>query len=229
MKHLLPTLLLSCLLTSCGSESDSTSSAEEQKAPVYRYTQTSDWKFNPEKSKADWSRVLDQKATKRQVKLFGNMVDVEMGPVKMDMSGNVELVEGGLTTKDEGYEKGQIVFDMATFHFAKEKGEGLFNVKEYPHSTLDFLSFTVTSDSVKNYNSRVKLTIQEHAQEYDIPLSLTKSDSILKLKGSFKFNTLDFPLRDNIQKKDVNKDEITVKLDLGFDLAGTKKDSVRVD
>lgn len=218
--------------SSATSEASSEVIAEEAIAeiiPTYEYTTISNWDFNSKKSKLKWFRVLDQKATKKKVKLFGAMVDVELGPMKMEMNGNVVLKKGELTTENELYKKGLIVFDMATFNLSKEKGEGLFNVKDYPHSTLEFLSFTSSSDSINNYNSTVKLTIQKKSKEYKIPVSLIQTDSLVSLKSSFKFNTLDFPLRDNTTKEEVNKDQITVKMDLKFDISEIQRDSVRTN
>jgi len=112
-------------------------------------------------SNADRERTLDQKATKQKVKLFGSMVDVDLGPVKLNTAGNVVIKEGRLTTTNIGLSEGTVVFDMASFKFAKEKGTGLFDVTNHPNSTMVFTNF---SGSTADGN----LTIQGTGKEVDV-------------------------------------------------------------
>ncbi len=218
-------------LSACGSETDTTTdqaSGNSTDAPVYEYITSSTWNFAPESSSITWHRELDQKPTKKKVKLFGAMVDLEMGAVQMEMDGDVQLKSGFLNDENGEYQNGAVNFDMATFKFAQEQGEGLFNTKEFPESTLEFLSFTASEDTVANYTSQVKLTIQDHSEEFEVPVNMTDSGDGVNMQGVFSFNTLDFPLRDDAKKKDVNKDEITVNMDMNFVLGTMVKDSVQV-
>ena len=137
------------------------------------------------------------------------MVDVELGEVKMTTTGSVNISEGGLTLSDNDITSAHVVFDMASFQLAKEKDSGLFDVKQYPNSTLmlnDFSDSTATGT----------LTIQQTSKEVPVKISVTKSDQTYTLKGSFTVNTLDFPLREKVKEKDVNKDEILVNFDLNY-------------
>lgn len=223
------------LLAGCGTaEGDATGVNEPAEAaeitPVYEYIMGGRWDFDADNSEVSWSRILDQKATKKKVKLFGAEVDMELGPVKLNMEGDVSLKEGYLNDENGNYQDGVIIFDMATFKFAEEKGEGLFNTNDYPNSTLEFLSFDPISDGEYNYNSNVRLTIQDHSEEFEVPLKIETGESLVNVTGEFQFNTLDFPLRESARKKDVNKDEITVDMDMNFNLVKTMvKDSVRTN
>ncbi|MFT7614751.1 MAG: hypothetical protein ACI9J3_003736 [Parvicellaceae bacterium] len=221
------------LLTACGaSESNSTSNDSNIVAeviPTYDYTTATKWVFNKDNSDIGWSRILDQKPTKKKIKLFGAMVDVELGAVKLEMEGNVSMEDAYLQDTNDLFSTGIILFDMATFKFAQEKGEGLFNTQDHPHSTLEFLSFAAMDDTSGNYTSDVKLTIQGHSEEFPIEVSLGEDGEGMNLKGTFDFNTLDFPLREAAKKKDVNKDVITVDMDVNFTLGETSKDSTRTN
>ena len=169
-----------------------------------------------EKSKADWERTLDQKATKQKVKLFGQMVDVELGEVKLTTNGNVELKDGELITTNDNITKATAIFDMASFKFGQDKGDGLFDVKNYPNSTLEITE--IEKDS-SGYNATATLTIQKATKSIHLPLIVTKSENSHVLVGSFVINTLDFPLRDNVKAKDVNKDEIKIMFELNYFLS----------
>ncbi|MCB0403109.1 MAG: YceI family protein [Flavobacteriales bacterium] len=208
MKKLTLLILSGSLLVACNSSDEPTvehdAPVQEAPAPV-----VSDYALNASASSADWERTLDQKATKQKVKLFGKMVDVELGEVKMTTTGSVNISEGGLTLSDNDITSAHVVFDMASFQLAKEKDSGLFDVKQYPNSTLmlnDFSDSTATGT----------LTIQQTSKEVPVKISVTKSDQTYTLKGSFTVNTLDFPLREKVKEKDVNKDEILVNFDLNY-------------
>jgi hypothetical protein len=222
-------LFFSLFLFSCAEPNAQNQETEKPVVPKYEITSTTNWEFEKKSSDVRYKRKLDQKATKKKVKLFGAWVDMELGPVKLDMKGNVVLTEGDLSDENGAFKAGRIVFDMSTFMFAREKGQGLFNVKDYPNSTLEFLSFRPVDDSLNNYSSKVRLTIQEHAEEFEIDMSIITEGEAVKLKSKFAFNTLDFPLRDNTTKKEVNMDRITVYLDLVFTKGATKTDSLRIN
>ena len=52
----------------------------------------------------------------------------------------------------------------------------------------------------------------------EVKVTTTKTDNSYTLSGSFVANTLDFPLREKVKEKDINKDEIKVTFELNYDL-----------
>ncbi len=218
-------------LMACGGANPSEERNKEKEIiPVYEFVMESKWGFESENSNISWTRFLDQKATKKKTKLFGTIVNVELGPVQLNMKGNVLLKEGSMTDQDGVPQYGAIKFDMSTFKFAQEKGQGLFSTKDFPNSILDFLSFKSMNDSTL-YITDLKLTIQDHSDTINaVQVYISIADSAMNFKGKFSFNTLDFPLRENAKKKEVNKDIITVNMDLNFTLSDTfKKDSIQIN
>lgn len=209
-KQTLLLVTVATLLVACGGETtentnnDNTEETVEEVVPV-----VADYQLNAETSKADWERTLDQKATKQKVKLFGKMVDVELGEVKLNTNGSVTIKEGGLTSTDDALTEATVVFDMASFKFAKEKGSGLFDVTKHPNSTM---VLTNIADSTANGN----LTIQGVSNDMDVQVTTTKTENGYTLTGSFIVNTLDFPLREKVKEKDINKDEIKVTFKLVY-------------
>ncbi len=137
------------------------------------------------------------------------MVDIELGAVKLTSNGSATLKEGGLSTTDDVLTKATVVFDMASFKIAKKKGNGLFDVKTHPNSTL---ILTEISDS----KATGELTIEDTSKKMDVTISSTKTKDVYTLSGSFVVNTLDFPLRDKVTEKDINKDEIKVTFELVY-------------
>ena len=209
-KSLLLFSAIGFLLTSCGGNSSEKSAhSSNEKALAEVKALIADYKLNADKSTADWERTLDQKPTKQKTKMFGQMVDIELGAVKLTSNGSATLKEGGLSTTDDALTKATVVFDMASFKIAKEKGNGLFDVKKHPNSTL---ILTEISDS----KATGELTIEDTSKKMDVTISSTKTKDGYTLTGSFVVNTLDFPLRDKVTEKDINKDEIKVTFELVY-------------
>lgn len=210
---LLTTITIATLiLSSCGQENETTAETIAE-TPIEVVIVKNNYQLDASNSKADWERILDQKPTKQKVKLFGSMVDVELGAVKLNTNGTVAVNNGELNTTDDEITNATIVFDMATLKFAKEKGNGLFDAKSYPNSTLELVNFTTDS---AGYQSEGTLTIQEVSNPITTHLNVTKSDNSYLLKGAFTINTLDFPLRDKVTEKDINKDEIKINFELNY-------------
>lgn len=209
-KQILLLATFATLLVACGGETTENSNNETTEETIEEVVPVvADYQLNAETSKADWERTLDQKPTKQKVKLFGKMVDVELGAVKLNSNGSVSLKEGGLTTTDDALTEATATFDMASFKFAKEKGNGLFDVTNHPNSTI---VLTNIADSTASGN----LTIQGESKEMDVKVATTKTENGYTLTGSFLVNTLDFNLREKVKAKDINKDEIKVTFELVY-------------
>lgn len=209
-------ILAFVILLSCSQSTGSNSGEEDVvKQKVYNV-----YKLDSVNPKATWNRILDQKPTKQKVEMFGAVVDVDLGEVKMETSGTAVVKEGILKTTDDSITSATVIFDMASFKLSKEKGKGLFDVKQYPNSNLDMTDFRKDSTL---YSAKGNLTIQGVTNPVDIKMEVIKTDKTYQLKGSFTFQTLDFPLRENVTKKDVNKDEIKIKFDLKYIFSESSK------
>ena len=206
-------------LVSCDSSSGQENTGDAISDIPVKVTVINGYSLDPSTSKADWNRTLDQKPTHQKVKLFGKEMDVELGAVKLSSNGNVTVKEGMLSTTDGEITQATVVFDMASFKFSKEKGHGIFDVTKYPNSTLEISDISTDTSGT---HAKGKLTIHEVTNEVDIKMNIQQSDSIQSLKGSFVVNTLDFPLRDQVTKKDVNKDEIAIFFNLKYLFTDTK-------
>lgn len=208
--HFILLSTLTLLLASCGggtAESGPNKTNEksmEEVVPVVL-----DFKLNAAESKAEWERTLDQKPTKQKVNLFGQVVDVDLGAVKLNSNGSGTLKEGSLNVIEDALTEATVIFDMASFKFAKEKGNGLFDVTTHANSTL------VLTD-ISNSKANGELIIQGTSKKMGVQVTSTKTKNGHTLSGSFIINTLDFPLRDKVTKKDINIDEIKVGFELYY-------------
>lgn len=209
-------------MLSCNSGNDKANMEDVNKNLIVKVTK--EYALEPSLSKATWSRYLDQKPTKQNIQLFGANVDVELGEVQMNTSGNASITSGNLSITDDTLKHATIVFDMASFKLSKEKGNGLFDVVTYPNSELDMESFA-GPDSLLIINGN--LIIQKTSKPVEIKARIDRKEEICILKGSFSFNTLDFPLRDKVKASDVKQDVITINFELQFKQLSVKKDTIR--
>lgn len=201
------------VLFSCGQENEASITDETNTEIPIEIIVNNNYQLDVTNSKADWERTLDQKPTKQKVKLFGSMVDVELGAVKLNTNGTVAVKEGELNTTDENITDVTVIFDMVSLKLAQEKGSGLFDAKQYHNSTLALTNFKADSTG---YLAEGTLTIQKVSTPITAYLDVIKTDKNYSLKGSFTINTLDFPLRDKVTEKDINKDEIKIIFELNY-------------
>ena len=157
--HLANLLIFSLFaLFSCSSDSEQATTDEAVNETPVEVVVNSNYQLDAATSKADWERTLDQKPTKQKVKLFGSMVDVQLGAVKLNTNGNVNVTSGELNTSNEEVTDASVVVDMASIKFAEEKGKGLLDAKQYPNSTLELKNFSLDSTG---YTAEGMLTIHK--------------------------------------------------------------------
>ncbi len=206
-------LLWAMLFVACaGSSSDKNS---DENTEVILIRKTSEYVLIPDSSEVTWNRYLNQKPTKQNVQIFGFSVEADLGEVEMTTSGTANVRSGNLILIDFNPVEALIIFDMQSFKLAKEKGKGLFDVKNYPECSLHIKSFEEQGDA---YLVSSELTIENTTKETQFELNVTENVDKIVLSGSFKINTLDYPLRDNVTAADVNQDVITINFVIPFTL-----------
>lgn len=169
--------------------------------------------LDTEHSQVKWDRELDQKPTKQNVKFLGGNLKMDLGNVKMTSSGEAKLKKGVLETIDGTLDRIDVTFDMATFQLSKEKGNGILDVKNYPEGRL--VISQIVQDS-SGYEGKGLLTLQDSTNTVEVVFVEKETEISKILQGQFIFQTLDYPLREQVTKKDVKKDEITVNFVFSF-------------
>jgi hypothetical protein len=212
-------LTTAIVITSCSGNSQQSEKKEDQ----FIIRTTSKYILVADSSSVQWERYLHQKPTKQTIQLFGAQVEADLGEVEMTTSGGAFAHTGTLTFVDDLPSEAIILFDMESFKLAKEKGNGLFDVKKYPDCELNILQFEKTESS---YIASSILTIQEKSNDNEFEVQIERNKSNYSLKGTFKINTLDYPLREQVTAKDVYEDVITVDFSLMFVPVSEKKDTI---
>jgi len=214
--------LLACLLlAACGaSHSDNSQNSEAKIVEVV----VSEYEIVPDSCIVAWERYLHQKPTKQYVQMFGAQVEVDLGEVEMTTSGTAKVTGGYLRYKDNSPFEAQIIFDVESFKLSKEKGQGLFDVKKYPNCTLDIEFYQLDNGL---YNAEANLTIQDSTKTFDADFSFSPKSELVRMKGDFPMNTLDFPLREKVKAQDVHKDVITINFDVLYKLMSERKDTIK--
>jgi hypothetical protein len=197
-------------LVSCGSNESTpqkSTSATELETPKVEGVV---YQLDTKNASMKWDRVLDQKPTKQKVMLLGREVDVELGAVKLNSSGEVTATSGELRKFEDAISGMTVKFDMQTFQLSEEKQHGLFDTKKYPESTLLLDQFGKPKNG--EITAKGMLTIQGKSKPVTVQLKESSKGTTVTIEGSMKINTLDWPLRSKVSAKDVNVDQITVQL-----------------
>lgn len=201
-------------LVGCGSnENDTQKSTNKTKLEKPKVEEVV-YQLEAKNTSMKWDRVLDQKPTKQKVMILGSEVDVELGAVKLNSSGEVTATSGELRKLEDVLTGLTVKFDMQTFKLSTEKQHGLFDTKKYPESTLLLDAFEKPKNG--EITAKGNLTIQGKSKPVTVLLKESVKGNKVTIDGSMKINTLDWPLRSKVTAKDVNVDQITVQLQLTF-------------
>lgn len=208
-------LVITTFVVACSSENSKKENVEhttilEKEDVITKY------KLDLEKSIASWERNLHQGPTKKKMKLFGANVDVEMGEVELNTSGEVELTNGELKQTNDDYSSMLITFDMTTLKLntdMESKSDDLFKTKEFHESILE-ISEIVNNGT--NFTLKGELTIAEKTNPIESHVTIVDSNPGKILEGDFIIKTLDWPLREEEAKKSVITDEVEITLSLKF-------------
>jgi len=223
MKFSLIPLIAACtFLAFCSASSNKNELSENEEQ--FTIVTIQEYALQADSCVTTWQRYLHQKPTKQKVELFGSMVDVDMGEIEMTSSGSARTHTGTFIMKNGVAESAAVLFDMESFKLAKHQGNGLFDVKKYPNCELNIFRFEKKGNSLIAISS---LTIQEKSKDNEFEVHIVKSEKNFSISGTFKINTLDYPLREQVSAKDIYKDEITVDFSLLFAPLSEKKDTIR--
>lgn len=198
----------------------------EPQKQIKEINTTKTYSLDTLKSDANWKRFLEQGKTKTKVKLFGQLADVTIDGLKLNTDGNVILNSGEMINHNDTLTKGTIIFDLnlVSVKSQKTKNDKLLKTKKLKDSKF---SISITKEDTAVYYMENKMTIGNVTKE---PITTAhsdyKNDSIFTIIGEVKFNTLDWPIRDDDNVKSVIKDEITIEMELFFNLVDVEKDTV---
>lgn len=179
-------------------------------------------------SKVTWQRYLEQGKTTTKVKIFGQLADVTIDGLKLNTDGRVLLKSGEMVNVNDSLTNCEVQFDLNMVSVQKQntKKDKLLKTRQLKNSKF---SITVTKEKPSVYLMVNKMTINDVTKEPITKASTDfENDSLIVIKGEVIFNTLDWPIRDDDNIKSVIKDEITIDMELLFNLVNVKKDTVYV-
>jgi|GEM_PF-4599243 len=204
------------------------SCSSEKNEKSFSISKTETFIVDTSKSLVKWDRFVDNKLINKKVKLFGSYVDVKMENVTFNSSGTTPVTGGELIYINDVFSSGKIQMNFSVCRFYSEEEESFFKVKEYPPVIMQIKS--IEQDSLNKsgkLNILATLTIRDSIKNISFPADFVK-DSLnnLRMSGEYILQTLDWPIRENPDVKNIRKDEITFKFDLGFLLSKTATDTI---
>lgn len=204
------------------------SCCNESNKSIFSINKTDIYIADSTNSVISWTRFADNKLINKKVKLFDSYVDIKMDNVTFNTSGTTPLKSGKLIYINDVFSSGKIEMNFSVCRFYSEEEESFFKVKDFPPAVL--IIDGIYSDSINNkekLNVDATLTIRDSIKKITFPASLEK-DSLNNLifSGEYIMQTLDWPIRENPDRNNIRKDEITFKFNILFSLNNTLRDTV---
>lgn len=165
-----------------------------------------------------WVREAENKVENKQVKIWGVTANVNMENVSFTTDGNIQPLEGILIQKNDTIINWQILADFMMVRLFSEKSNQAISTEKFPPTLL--IINKINQDTTGSRWSMIGLlTIKETTKEVTLTGNVKKDNGKQKIEAKLKIQTLDFPIRENVKKENVIKDEITFDFNLIF---GTK-------
>ncbi len=185
------------------------------------------FELDTSKSVIKWDRFVDNKLINKKIKLFGSYVDVKMENVTFNTSGNTPVIGGDMQYVNNEFSSGKFQMDFSVCRFYSEEEESFFTIKNYPPSILLFKKMIPDTINKGKYNIEASLALRDSTKDITIPAEIIK-DSLnnIRITGTYVMQTLDWPIRENPDRKNIRKDEITFNFDLYYQLKKSETDTL---
>lgn len=215
--HFFLIVILAIILISCAGEHPK----------KFTLQNTDIYELDTSKTVIKWDRFVDNKLINKKVKLFGSYVDVKMENVTFNTSGNTPVIGGDMQYVNDEFSSGKFQMDFSVCRFYSEEEESFFTVKNYPPSTLLFKKMVADTINKGKYNIEASLTLRDSTKDISIPAETIK-DSLknLRVTGTYIMQTLDWQIRENPDRNNIRKDEITFNFDLFYQLKKSETDTI---
>lgn len=203
------------ILTSC--------SGTEKKNFTLKKTEL--YQLDSLQSEIRWERSAEYKILNKKVKLFGSYVTVNLENMNYTTSGSTPLLNGELVFTDSVFARGGFSMDFSICRFYNEEEEAFLTTEHFPPAVLTIN--TISPDSSTRMKVNATLNLLDSTKNISFPAFLEK-DSLnnMVFKGTYLMQTLDWPIRQNPDRNNIKKDEITFTFHLLFKLNESKTDSI---
>lgn len=208
MKNLL-LLGMIALFASCGGKKDQAS--EEKAMPDTLYTFVADTSA----SNIAWQRDVENKVENKQIQIFGATATVNMENVAYTSNGEMPLISGKLEFINDSLSGLELTTNFTMVRlFSKGSGQAISS-ETFPPSLLEAVS--IKPDTAANtFRIKGELSMKDKKGPVEFLATILRNKEGAELNGQLVLQTLDWPIREDVNPANVKKDIIVLDLSIKF-------------
>lgn len=222
MKYFFLLATIALFMFSCGSSSDSQKENEEVKTTI-----TTTYQTDTAKSVVTWQRDVENKIENKQIQIFGATATVNMENVAYTSNGDMPVLGGKLVYLNDTLKELELTVNFTMVRLFSKGSTQAVSSEKFPPSLMSIK--TITPDTVANqFILKGELTIKDKTGPVEFVTSIMKEkDKTVSLAGTLVLQTLNWPIREDANAANVNKDVITLNMNLIFANPVEKTDTVK--
>lgn len=210
MKQILLFVAVGLFLASCGGKKDNASSEENAKKDTL-----TTFLVDTSASTVKWQRDVENKVENKQIQIFGATATVNMENVAYTSNGELPVIDGKLIYENEVVDRMDLTINFTMVRLFSKGSTEAISTETFPPSLLRIDK--IAPDSIAGqFLMEGNLTIKDKTGSVKFTSTIKKQDKSVTLSGNLILQTLDWPIREDVNAANVKKDVISLSMELVF-------------
>lgn len=178
-------------------------------------------------SNIKWVRNVENKVENKQIKIFGITANVNIENTNFTTNGEIKPSEGILILKNDTMLSWQLLADFMMVRLFSEKSKQAISTEKFPPTLLKVEK--ISPDTLAgSWKMKGTLTIKDATNKVAFRSQVKHENGKYNIIARLQIQTLDYPIRENVKKENVIKDEINFDFNLNFGTKSVnKKDTLK--
>lgn len=223
MKYLILSAIILSLFA-CGSSKPDTEAEKE-----YKITVTENFSADTINSSITWVREVENKIVNKEIKIFGATATVSMENVSFSSNGNMPLLSGKLIILNDSLKSISLSVNFTMLRLYSKNSDKAISTETFPPSLMKIES--ISPDTIADhYFLEGEMTIKDKTGPISFPASIiADSSGNYIMNGTCYLQTLNWPIREDADISNINKDVISLMINIIFKDPIIQRDSTTLN
>jgi len=221
MKNQIIAMMMVVVTVSCGQVSDKNKNEKTEEVQ-----QVVTYQIDTSRSELSWQRIVENKVENKQIQIFGQTATVNIENAVFTSSGTFPVLSGKIVYRNEVLSEMELLADFTMMRLFSISSDQLIDVEMFPPSLLKIDK--IVADSIADqYIMTGELTIKEKTNPVKAT-AVVKSPQkeIVSVNAVLELQTLDWPVREEVNPANVKKDIVILTLQLTFSNPTNSTDTI---
>jgi len=221
MKNQIIAMMMVVVTVSCGQVSDKNKNEKTEEVQ-----QVVTYQIDTSRSELSWQRIVENKVENKQIQIFGQTATVNIENAVFTSSGTFPVLSGKIVYRNEVLSEMELLADFTMMRLFSISSDQLIDVEMFPPSLLKIDK--IVADSIADqYIMTGELTIKEKTNPVKATAVVKNPQKeIVSVNAVLELQTLDWPVREEVNPANVKKDIVILTLQLTFSNPTNSTDTI---